>query len=206
MEDITTKIINRYDRVAKIYDLVEGSMDMMISEDNRREIFEVMTGSVLEVGVGTGKNIKHYPANVDITAIDFSSKMLAKAKEKVEKLNKKVELLLMDAQHMSFNDNTYDYVVTTCVFCSVPDPIKGFKEIRRVLKPGGKAIFIEHVRSEHKLLGLLMDIMNPITVNLYGANINRRTEANIEAAGFNCLEVTDLWGNIVKKIVIINIK
>ncbi|MBS4041395.1 MAG: class I SAM-dependent methyltransferase [Flavobacteriales bacterium] len=206
MKDSTTKIIRRYDRIARFYDLVEGSMEMMIPEDKRREVFEGLAGNLLEIGVGTGKNIKLYPANLCVTAIDFSSKMLAKARDKAGILNKNVELLLMDAQQMSFNDNTFDYVVATCVFCSVPDPIKGFKEIRRVLKPGGKAIFIEHVRSEQRLLGLLMDIMNPLTVNLYGANINRRTEANILEAGFDSLEVTNLWKDIVKKIVITNKK
>lgn len=206
MKDETAKIIKRYDRVARIYDVLEGSMEMMIPDDTRREIFKGLSGRVLEVGVGTGKNIKFYPTDISITAIDFSSRMLAIAKKKANILNNGVELLLMDAQKMTFNDNTFDYVVSTCVFCSVPDPVAGFKEIRRVLKPGGKAILIEHVRSEHKLVGLLMDIMNPLTVNLYGANINRRTEANIVVAGLNNLEVSNLWRNIVKKLVITNIK
>lgn len=202
----TQKIIGRYDRVAKVYDIFDNAMDMMIPEERRKELFEDLSGKVLEIGVGTGKNIKYYPETVEMTAIDFSSKMLNKAKVKSAKLNKKVNLILMDAQQMDFQDNTFDYIIATCVFCSVPDPIKGFLEMKRVLKPGGKIILIEHVISENKLLGILMNIMNPITVYIYGANINRLTEANIKAAGLDNIKVTNLWRDIVKKFVITNIK
>lgn len=161
-------------------------------------------GDVLEVGVGTGKNIQYYPNNINVTAIDFSEKMLEKAREKSEKYNKKVKLIRMDAQNMEFPDNKFDCVFTTCVFCSVPDPVKGLKEIKRVCKIDGKIIMIEHERSENKVIGLMMDLFNPITLNLYGANINRRTVDNIKKAGFTEIEVTNLKSDILKKIVIHN--
>lgn len=202
----TEKIRRRYDRVSKVYDIFEQPMEAMSLKKWRIEATKDLKGRVLEVGVGTGKNIPYYPNNIDITAIDFSDKMLAKAREKAKKLNKKVELLHMDAQDMDFPDNTFDMVFTTCVFCSVPDPVKGLKEIRRICKTGGKIIMIEHVRSEGKVLGLVMDIFNPLTVNLYGANINRRTVENVNKAGFSVVEVTNLIGDIVKKIVINNEK
>jgi ubiquinone/menaquinone biosynthesis C-methylase UbiE len=107
---------------------------------------------------------------------------------------------------MSFPDNTFDMIFTTCVFCSVPDPIKGLKEMRRVCKPNGKIIMIEHVRSEKQVLGLIMDILNPIVVNTYGANINRRTVENIFISGFSDVNVNNLYSDIVKKIVIKNKK
>lgn len=120
--------------------------------------------------------------------------------------NSNLTLKQMDAQAMDFKDNTFDTIFTTCVFCSVPDPVMGLMEIRRVCKPNGKIILLEHVRSEKKILGLLMDILNPAVVNLYGANIKRRTVENTQLAGFKNVEVTDLFGDIVKKIVITNIK
>lgn len=202
----TDKIRKRYNRVAKVYDLLERPMEKMALGKWRKSVFEELTGKVLEIGVGTGKNIEYYHDGIEVTAIDFSRGMLNKARKRSNILKKEVELLEMDAQRMDFLDNTFDYVVATCVFCSVPDPIKGFKEVRRVLKSGGKVVLIEHVRSEKKLLGLLMDLMNPITVNIYGANINRRTEENIKLAGFLNLKVTDLWNNIVKRIEITNVK
>jgi len=143
---------------------------------------------------------------VDVVAIDFSINMLDKARAKYQSIYKNVTFIEMDAQKMNFADNSFDCVLTSCVFCSVPIPVLGLKEIRRVCKPGGKIIMLEHVRSQHKLAGLLMDIMNPIPLYLYGANINRDTVGNLKKAGFNQIMVTNLWGDIFKKIIVINDK
>jgi ubiquinone/menaquinone biosynthesis C-methylase UbiE len=202
----TEKIRSRYDRVSKIYDVFEQPMEVMSLKKWRIEVTKDLKGKVLEVGVGTGKNIQYYPDDIDVTGIDFSEKMLEKAREKVKKLNKRVKLIHMDAQNMDFPDNTFDRVITTCVFCSVPDPVQGLKEIRRVCKPDGKIIMIEHVRSDKKIMGLVMDIFNPFTLNLYGANINRRTVENVKMAGFTNIEETNLTSDIVKRIVIYNKK
>lgn len=204
--DINEKIRKRYDRVSSLYDILEQPMEIMTLKKWRTEVMKELQGDVLEVGVGTGKNIQYYPDNINVTAIDFSEKMLTKAREKSDKYNKKVKLMCMDAQNMEFSDNNFDCVFTTCVFCSVPDPVKGLKEIKRVCKVGGKIIMIEHERSENKVIGLLMDIFNPITLNLYGANINRRTVNNIKKAGFTKIEVTNLKSDILKKIVIHNFR
>lgn len=200
MDMNTEKIRKRYDRIACFYDYLEKPMEKMALGKWREPLFHEMKGKVLEIGVGTGKNIEYYHDAIEVTAIDFSSKMLLRARNRAKSLRKSVDLREMDAQNMAFSDNTFDYVVATCVFCSVPDPVKGFKEIRRVLKPTGKVLLIEHVRSEEKVLGLLMDIMNPLVVNFYGANINRRTEENIKKSGFSQIEVKNLWRDIVKKI------
>lgn len=202
----TEKIKRRYNRASKIYDIFESPMEVMALKKWRTDLMKELDGKVLEVGVGTGKNITYYPEGLDITAIDFSEKMLNKAKLKSKALNKKVQFYNMDAELMDFQDNTFDTVFTTCVFCSVPDPVQGLKEIKRVCKPGGKIIMIEHVRSQKKILGLMMDLFNPIVVNIYGANINRDTINNIERAGFFRINVTNLYSDIVKKITIINVK
>jgi Methylase involved in ubiquinone/menaquinone biosynthesis len=166
--DNNEKIRRRYDRASRVYDIFEQPMEAMSLKKWRLEVTKDLKGKVLEVGVGTGKNIPYYPDGLEITAIDFSEKMLSKAREKAKKLGKQVHLIHMDAQDMDFPDNTFDTVFTTCVFCSVPNPVKGLKEIRRVCKQDGKIIMIEHVRSERKVLGLIMDVFNPLTVNLWG--------------------------------------
>lgn len=206
MNKHTDTIRKRYDRVSSIYDIMESPMEAMAFKSMRIELMKELSGKVLEVGVGTGKNIEYYPDDIDITAIDFSCRMLRRAKDKAEALNKSVTLLHMDAQQMNFADDAFDMIFTTCVFCSVPDPVRGLQEMRRVCKPGGKIIMIEHVRSERMVLGLIMDVLNPLVVNLYGANINRRTVENVKKAGFDEVEVVSLYSDIVKKIIIHNRK
>lgn len=202
----TEKIKNRYNRAARFYDIIENPMEIMALKKWRIDLIKELKGKVLEIGVGTGKNIEYYPSGIDITSIDFSEKMLQKAHEKTVKFNKTVKLVNMDAQNMDFPDNTFDMIFTTCVFCSVPDPIIGLREMRRVCKQNGKIIMIEHVRSERKVLGVIMDILNPIVVNTYGANINRKTLDNINSAGFIKVTTIDLYRDIVKMIEIINTK
>lgn len=206
MDMHSEKIRKRYNRAARFYDILESPMEMMALREWRIDLMKELEGNILEIGVGTGKNIEYYPDDISITAIDFSEGMLQKAREKAEKYNKNVTLIQMDAQDMKFPDNTFDTIFTTCVYCSVPDPVKGLKEMRRVCKPNGKIIMIEHVRSEKWLLGAVMDILNPIVVTTYGANINRKTVENIYKSGFTDVNLNSLYGDIVKKIVIINKK
>ena len=175
--DTNRKIKNRYNKIAKYFDSLERPMGTSGFAKWRKEIVPQATGKTLEVGVGTGKNIPFYPKNIDITAIDFSKKMLEEAKAKYQDSPLKINFLEMDVQNMDFENNTFDTVITSCVFCSVPDPVKDLKEIKRVLKP---------------------DWFNFIPLNIMGANINRKTKQNLIKAGFNDVKVTELWKDIVK--------
>ncbi len=203
---MNNKIQKRYNRIAEVYDLLDMPMEAMLKKWRKKMLTET-SGKTLEVGIGTGKNIPYYPEHVDLTGIDFSEKMIAKARKKTN-TGQKVELKVMNAQNMYFDDNRFDTVVTSCVFCSVPEPVKGLKEIRRVCKPGGRILMLEHVRSNKKPLGKIMDILNPLPLHIYGANINRRTYDNLLLAGFNPnnVRVVNLWHDIVKLIRIVNKK
>lgn len=198
MDQITETIKRRYNRTAKFYDW----MDFMIKDSSRQKVIGMAQGKVLEVGVGTGKNLPFYPSNCEVIGIDFSSEMLKRAKLRAEKYGfKNVQLIEMDAQNMDFEDNTFDTVIATCVFCSVPNPIKGLQEIKRVCKPDGQVILLEHVRSENPVLGKIMDVLNPISLNLVGSNINRRTVENASKAGLHLKNVQDMSMKIIKLII-----
>ncbi|WP_240675770.1 class I SAM-dependent methyltransferase [Ammoniphilus sp. CFH 90114] len=119
---------------------------------------------------GTGANLAYYPREVSLTGIDFSPGMLRFTRSKAESLKLLVKLMEMDAQKLSFPDNTFDYVVATCVYCSVPDPIAGLVEMRRVCKPKGKVLLLEHMRSENEVVGLLMDAMNHRPTGIVNGN------------------------------------
>ncbi len=193
----------RYDRISSVYEWMDKPMDWFVEDGWRRKILSNARGKTLEVGVGTGKNLRFYPENVDITGIDFSSKMLEKALRKKYALDLDADLLLMDVQDMLFEDNLFDFVFTTFVFCSVPDPIKGIQEILRVLKPGGKLMMLEHVRSDRWLMGKIMDALNPITVRMIGANINRETVENVKLSIGRKPLTRNVRGDIVKLITVI---
>lgn len=177
-------------------------MSHMIRPTWRRELLENLEGEILEVGVGTGINLAYYPPDAHVTAIDFSPKMLAKAIPKMKEARANITLMEMDAEQMSFPDNTFDTIVSTCVFCSVPDPVKGLQEIRRVVKREGKILMLEHMRSESTVGGRLLDLINPLTVRFSAVNVNRKTIENIEKAGLKIDQQTNLMTTIMRKLII----
>lgn len=199
-ENLNDKIKKRYDRVSRVYD----SMDKMMKDSWRKDMLQEVEGKVLEAGIGTGANLPYYPAGIELTGIDFSPKMLEHARKKLDTLTLPYTVTLeeMDIQQLDFPDDTFDYVVTTCVFCSVPDPVKGLKELGRVCKPDGKILMLEHMRSENEAVGKAMDLFNPLAVNTWGANINRKTLENINKAGLKIEQKENLFSTIVRKIVV----
>ncbi len=208
-EEKHDKIQKRYNRIAPVYDLMEGLMEKGKMDSWRQDLWDKIdeykpkdNGKLLEAGIGTGKNIIYYPDDIEIYAVDFSEKMLREAKEKADKYNKEVKLINMDIENLNFPDNHFDIIVTSCVFCSVPNPIKGLKELKRVSKPEGKIIMLEHMKTHKEPLGTLMDAFNWVSLYTWGANINRETMQNIKKAGLEIVEVRDLLLDIVKEIVL----
>jgi len=155
----------------------------------------------LKCGVGTGVNLPLYAHDCTVTAIDFSPRMLQKARLQADRLEIQVNLMQMDVQALTFADSSFDTVLATCVLCSVPDPVLGLKEIRRVCKKDGKIILLEHMRSENSVLGLMMDLFNPLFTYIIGNNINRKTVKNINIAGLKIEEMENLKWGIFKLIV-----
>lgn len=203
LNDITEFIKEKYEQKANKYDRVMAPMEKMMMAKWRKQLLGKVTGLVLEAGVGTGANIPYYSEGVRVIAVDFSPKMLAIAKNKLLLTKAQVELQLADIQDLPFHDDTFDSVVTACVFCTVPDPVQGFRELRRVIKPEGKMYFLEHVRSEGFILGPIMDRLNPLSVKLTGTNINRITEENIRLSGMKIVQIDRLFSDIVKLITVI---
>jgi len=200
--DRTAKTQARYDRIAPIYDLMEAVVERLAFKHWREKLWTHLEGGrVLEVGAGTGKNFRYHPGEAEVTAIDISESMLARAKERRQTSSADVDLTLMDAQRLGFADATFDSAVATFVFCSVPDPVWGLKEINRVVKPGGKVILLEHVRVDAPIVGPLMDLFDPLVVRLIGPHINRHTVANVRQADLTIQRVEELVaGGLVKLI------
>lgn len=199
-DEVTEAAKKRYNRIAPLYDFMTGLMEM--SRYYRRELLwsKVEGVHILEVGVGTGKSFSYYPPDVVITAVDFSDRMLKRAKDKAIKQKVKVRLQQMDVQNLEFEDNTFDTVVASFVFCSVPDPVRGLMEVKRVCKPGGKVVLLEHVLSTNRILGWFMNLANPLVVRMIGVNINRQTVGNVIKSDLVVELVTGLGAGIFKLI------
>jgi demethylmenaquinone methyltransferase/2-methoxy-6-polyprenyl-1,4-benzoquinol methylase len=166
---------------------METPMELMRYGKWRKEVFSGLEGRVLEVGVGTGKNIPYYPDDCEMVGIDISSKMLSHAKKRAAG-KKNISLLVMDAEHMGFVDDCFDYVITTFVLCSIPDPVSALTEMKRVCKSEGTIINLEHMRSSNRAIAFVEDLFNPITTSITGVNINRETVENIRKAGLEIIE------------------
>jgi phosphatidylethanolamine/phosphatidyl-N-methylethanolamine N-methyltransferase len=191
----TEAVKRRYNRMAPLFDLMERRDGGSRFRQWRALLWSKVEGSnVLEVGVGTGANFPYYPADIQVTAIDFSANMLKLARKKVSREDAEVILEEMDVQDLRFAENTFDTVVASLVFCSVPDPVRGLIEIKRVCKPNGKVVLLEHVVSSRRLLGFLMNLLNPVILWMVGDNINRKTVENVVKSGLAIEKVTDLGG------------
>ncbi len=200
-EAATARTRARYQRLSPFYDRIER-----IAEHRyhpwREQLWSLVNGSkLLEVGVGTGKNMAYYPKGLQITAIDLTPGMLERAQKRAANLKLDVDLRLGDVQALDYPGASFDTAVATFVLCSVPDPVLGLRELARVVKPGGQVLLLEHMRSANQVIGALMDLLNPLVVRMMGANINRRTIENMQKSGLIIEQVEDLGMDGIFKLI-----
>ena len=148
----------------------------------RRDLLALASGRILEVGCGTGLGLRDADPAVDtLCGIDPNPASLQRARQRAPG----ADLVLASAEYLPFADNSFDCVVSSLVFCSVPDPARGLAEIRRVLKSDGRLLMLEHVQAHGRLAARLLDLIQPPwTAITGGCHPNRQTEATVEAAGF----------------------
>ena len=199
---LTVLTRDRYQRIAKFYDFMETLPERKYHLWRKKLWSFVQGPRVLEVGVGTGRNIPFYPRQIAVTGIDITPAMLNQAAQRAAVLGVTPDLRLGDVQKLTFSDASFDNVVATFVFCSVPDAILGLREVKRVLKPDGKLFLLEHVRSSQPVIGRAMDILNPLTVRIMGANINRKTIENVQLAGLVIEHIENLDNTDIFKLII----
>lgn len=187
---------SKWDKAAASFDLMNAGVEVRFG-DQKRDWFSRAAGKTLLVAVGTGLDLPYLPAGADVIGVDISEKMLKKAADRIKRSGKETKLLRGDVQRFGIRDNAIDTVVTSCTFCSVPDPVKGLKELLRVLKPGGKMLMFEHVRSRISWMGPMMDLLTVFTRRV-GPELNRDTRGNIKKAGFRLTREVNIYLDMVK--------
>ena len=168
----------------------------------RFDLLADVRGKVLELGVRSGSNFRYYQPGVEVIATDVDAGAVRKARKAFSHFVQGIALGMADAQQLPFADQSFDAVVATLVFCSIPDPGRALDEIARVLRPGGRLYTVDHVRSEQPFWGGLMDTLAPAwKFASGGCNLNRRTEDTIRAAGYNILQRRSGWGGVLRLLI-----
>ena len=169
-----------------LFDRLNARFERRFGE-KRRLVLAPASGRVLEIGAGTGWSFRHYPdAVTEIVALEPDDGMRARGERRAEESGRPVRFVRESAEDLPFEDASFDYVVSMAVLCTVPDPARALAEVRRVLKPGGAFLFVEHVRAESPRLGRWQDrLERPWGVVAQGCHPNRDTVSALSDAGFD---------------------
>jgi ubiquinone/menaquinone biosynthesis C-methylase UbiE len=179
----TERVRRLYDRIAERYDRAERWERRLFGADARGLVREAQ-GDVLELAVGTGRNLELYPPQARVTGIELSGGMLERARSRARDLGRDVDLRQGDAQALPFPEAAFDTVVCTFSLCTIPDERRALAEARRVLRPGGLLLLVEHVRSPNPLVRLLERLAEPVMSRIAGDHLLRDPLDHLEGTGF----------------------
>jgi ubiquinone/menaquinone biosynthesis C-methylase UbiE len=194
--------LDRYQRIAPFYDLLDLPFEHRRYRRIRPELFQGLSGRLLDAGVGTGRNLRFYPLGAEVIGIDLSPAMLARADQRRRALGAAVTLREMDVTRLDFPDSQFDAAVATFLFCVLPDNLQvlALQELGRVVKPGGRIRLLEYVRPQGAIRRAIARIWEPWMAWAYGAGFDRRTEEHISAAGLQVVESRFVVDDLIKLI------
>ena len=179
----TERVRRHYDRRAEDYDRIIAPLERLLFGAGREWVCSRARGEVLEIAVGTGRNLYFYPTEVHLTGVELSPKMLEIARRRARESGIEADLRARDAQDLPFPDARFDTVVATLALCTVPDDRRAMTEAARVLRPGGRLLLLEHVRSPLLPVRVLQGILNPLSVVLGKDHLLREPLRHVEGLG-----------------------
>ena len=188
MQLTAKEIADKYNGFVRWYDVVEGVLDFLGLRKLRRRLLLHATGKVLEIAVGTGKNLLHYPDGCQITAMDLSERMLAVARKRADELSLTIGFAFMDAEKLGFPDECFDTVVSSLSTCTFPNPVVALKEMARVCRRHGRILLLEHGRSDREWLGRWQDRHADRFAKPLGCHWNREPLEFVGEADIHVLE------------------
>ena len=200
-EDVSSTLA-RYQRIAPLYDLLDLPFEHRRYRRIRPDLFQGLSGRVLDAGVGTGRNIPFYPPGAEVIGIDLSPAMLARAEQRRQALGASVTLQQMDVIGLDFPDGHFDAAVATFLFCVLPEDLQvpALRELGRVVKPGGSIRLLEYVRPHGAVRRVIARLWEPWMAWAYGAGFDRRTEEHVPEAGLHVAESRFVVDDLVKRI------
>jgi len=191
----------------RLYDTLMEPLERKGFREIRKNLIQKIEGKVLEIGSGTGFNFPYYEIAQKVMAIEPEPLMREQSIPRAMKANVPIEVISANAEELPFPDDSFDTVVGTLVLCTIPDPAKALKEIRRVCKPDGQVLFFEHVRLNHPVLGRLQDLLTPLWKRLCdGCHLNRNTLELVKRAGFKVIRIEKYYKALFLVIKTINEK
>jgi ubiquinone/menaquinone biosynthesis C-methylase UbiE len=198
---VTTNV-DRYQRIAPFYDLLDLPFEYGRYRRLRPLLFQGLSGRLLDAGVGTGRNFPFYPRNSRVIGIDLSPAMVAHAQRRVNLSPAPIELKVMDVTKLDFPDRSFDAAVATFLFCVLPEEqqVTALRELSRVLKIGGVIRMLEYVRPQGIIRRAITKLWEPWIAWAYGASFDRRTEEDIRKAGMQLLESRFVVDDLLKLI------
>ena len=180
----TERVRRYYEQTAHRYDEYVGYFEKLLVGDGRQWVCGQARGEVLEIAIGTGRNLPYYPADVRLTGVDLTPAMLEIARRRAHELGREVDLRVGDAQALDLLDHRFDTVVATLALSSTPNDRRAMAEMRRVLRPGGRLLLLEHVRSPVLPVRMLQRLLDPLFVRFYGDHLLRDPLDHLETEGF----------------------
>lgn len=195
-------IQQRYERIARFYDLLDLPFEHRRYSPIRPLLFQGLTGKVLDAGVGTGRNIPYYPSGAAVVGVDLSPAMLRRAERRRAALGAAVDFRQMDVSRLEFEDHSFDAAVATFLFCVLPDNLQvtALRELGRVVKPSGPIRLLEYVRPRGSVRRVMAGLWEPWMRWAYGASFDRHTEERVSEAGLQVVESKFVVDDLVKLI------
>jgi ubiquinone/menaquinone biosynthesis C-methylase UbiE len=185
LSDETERVRRIQDKEAPRYDRQISFFERILFGDGRRWVCSQAEGDVLELAIGTARNLRFYPNDVRVTGVELSPEMLAIASRRAEDLGREADLRLGDVQALEFPDESFDTVVCTLGLCTIPDDRKAAIEAHRVLRPGGRFLLMEHVRSPSLPVRAVERMLDPLSVRFQGDHLLRDPLDYLASAGFD---------------------
>ena len=192
--------VSYWDRHAGRYDRAMDFWDRRLFADSRPWACGRAVGEVLEVAVGTGRNLPYYPDGVRLTGIDCSPAMLAVARQRASSLGREADLREGDAQELDFPGGSFDTVLCTLALCAVPDDRRAIAEMARVLRPGGRLLLVDHVAASPRGLRALQWLYERVSIPLAGEHFRRRPLLGVRDLGFAVEEAQRFSLGIVERV------